>query len=179
MQLYAFENTEKLMAGLRRYARIQLRQNGADLDAAKAAYEQATAAQEAAFDLHLKSILDEQNKANYESARKSATAARERYEKLRNKLVLNRVRILLFFRLLCSADFCGNRCGWKIYHSSAERGQVCDPAAHAKRHLIGDIEQYYWLQPVSMDGESQRVQNFSNNNLTSTPGTSSMVHTLP
>ena len=50
-------------------------------------------------------------------------------------------------------------------------------AAQAERHLLGEIEHYYWLQPVSLEGQQQSVQNLSNKNLTSTTGTSSLILT--
>ena len=50
-------------------------------------------------------------------------------------------------------------------------------AAEAKRSVGGDTEQYYWLQPVSLEGQQQLTQNLSNNNLTSTTGSSSLIHT--
>ena len=42
---------------------------------------------------------------------------------------------------------------------------------------IDVTERYYWVQPVSLEGQPQRVQNLSNNNLTSTTGTSSLILT--
>jgi hypothetical protein len=39
------------------------------------------------------------------------------------------------------------------------------------------IEKYYWVQPVSLEGQQQGVQNLSNNNLTSATGTSSLILT--
>ena len=50
-------------------------------------------------------------------------------------------------------------------------------AAEAKRSVGGDTEQYYWLQPVSLEGQQQLTQNLSNNNLTSTTESSSLIHT--
>jgi hypothetical protein len=49
-------------------------------------------------------------------------------------------------------------------------------AAQAKRSVGNYTERYYWLQPVSLES-GQRIQNLSNNNLTSTTGTSSFIHT--
>lgn len=49
-------------------------------------------------------------------------------------------------------------------------------AAQAQRSVGDHTEHYYWLQPVSPES-GQRIQNLSNNNLTSTTGTSSLVHT--
>lgn len=42
---------------------------------------------------------------------------------------------------------------------------------------IDRTEHYYWLQPVSLEGQQQLTQNLSNNNLTSTTGTSSLILT--
>jgi hypothetical protein len=38
-------------------------------------------------------------------------------------------------------------------------------AAHGQRMTWNRIESYYWLQPVSLDGQHKRVQNLNNNNL--------------
>jgi hypothetical protein len=38
-------------------------------------------------------------------------------------------------------------------------------------------EEYYWLQPVSLDGSKALTQNFSNNNLTTAENTSSLIRT--
>ena len=50
-------------------------------------------------------------------------------------------------------------------------------AAQAKRSTGTDIEQYYWLQPVTLEGHQQLTQNLSNNNLTSATETPSLIHT--
>ncbi len=50
-------------------------------------------------------------------------------------------------------------------------------AAQAQRSIGDHTEHYYWLQPVSLEGQSQRVQNLTNNNLTGTTGTSSLILT--
>ena len=49
-------------------------------------------------------------------------------------------------------------------------------AAQAERSVGNYTERYYWLQPVSLES-GQRIQNLSNNNLTSATGTSSLVLT--
>ncbi len=36
-------------------------------------------------------------------------------------------------------------------------------AAQAKRDVGSAMEKYYWLQPVSLQGKQQRIQNLSNN----------------
>lgn len=50
-------------------------------------------------------------------------------------------------------------------------------AAEAKRSVGGDTEHYYWLQPISLEGQQQLTQNLSNNTLTSTTGSSSLIQT--
>ena len=50
-------------------------------------------------------------------------------------------------------------------------------AAQARRSVGDYTEHYHWLQPVSLEGQQHRVQNLSNNNLTSTTGTSSLILT--
>ncbi len=46
-----------------------------------------------------------------------------------------------------------------------------------RERVFGKKEQYYWLEPVSLDGAKERSQNLSNNNLTSTEDTSSLIRT--
>jgi hypothetical protein len=43
-------------------------------------------------------------------------------------------------------------------------------AAQAGRSVGNDRESYYWLQPVSLEGQQQRVQNLSNTNVMLIPG---------
>jgi hypothetical protein len=50
-------------------------------------------------------------------------------------------------------------------------------AAQAKRSVGQETETYYWLQPISLEGQPQHTQNLSNNNLTNATGTSSLVLT--
>ena len=50
-------------------------------------------------------------------------------------------------------------------------------AAQAQRSVGDHTERYYWLQPVSLEGKREHTQNLSNNNLTSTTGTPSLVLT--
>jgi hypothetical protein len=50
-------------------------------------------------------------------------------------------------------------------------------AAQAERSVGKYTEHYYWLQPVSLEGQQQVTQNLSTNNLTSTTGSSSLIHT--
>jgi hypothetical protein len=50
-------------------------------------------------------------------------------------------------------------------------------AAKGERSVGQETEKYYWLQPVSLEGQRQRVQNLTNNDLTSTTGTSSLILT--
>ena len=37
--------------------------------------------------------------------------------------------------------------------------------AQADRLVWNETEEYHWLQPVSLEGQTQRVVNLSNNNL--------------
>jgi hypothetical protein len=46
-----------------------------------------------------------------------------------------------------------------------------------RKRVFTKKEQYYWLQPVSLDGSKARTQNFSNNNLTTAENTSSLIRT--
>ena len=46
-----------------------------------------------------------------------------------------------------------------------------------RKRVFTKKEQYYWLQPVSLEGSKARTQNFSNNNLTTAENTSSLIRT--
>lgn len=50
-------------------------------------------------------------------------------------------------------------------------------AARHQRSLWDTTEKYFWLQPVSLEGQQQRIQNLSNTNLSSAPGTASLILT--
>jgi hypothetical protein len=50
-------------------------------------------------------------------------------------------------------------------------------AAQAERTIGEKTEHYYWVQPVSLGGQQQLTQNLANNNLTSTSGSPSVIHT--
>jgi hypothetical protein len=50
-------------------------------------------------------------------------------------------------------------------------------AVKGERSVGQETEKYYWLEPVSLEGQRQRVQNLTNNDLTSTTGTSSLILT--
>lgn len=50
-------------------------------------------------------------------------------------------------------------------------------AAKGEHSAGQETEKYYWLQPVSLEGQQQLVQNLTNNDLTSTTGTSSLILT--
>jgi hypothetical protein len=61
------------------------------------------------------------------------------------------------------------RTGNFVIAARAERWVAGYPAGHT--------EHYYWLQPVSLEGQQERTQNLSNKNLTAATGTSSLVLT--
>jgi len=50
-------------------------------------------------------------------------------------------------------------------------------AVKGERSVEQETEKYYWLEPVSLEGQRHRVQNLTNNDLTSATGTSSLILT--
>jgi hypothetical protein len=50
-------------------------------------------------------------------------------------------------------------------------------AVKGERSVEQKTEKYYWLEPVSLEGQRHRVQNLTNNDLTSATGTSSLILT--
>jgi len=81
---------------------------------------------------------------------------------------------------------CGPREGLETHPSNLNGAVRVILGAKAERYVgrtfIGETpvdrtKHYYWLQPVSLEGQEQLTQNLSNNSLTSTTGTSALIHT--
>jgi sRNA-binding protein len=154
--LYARDAIDILLAGLKMYADIKIRELSPSVDAAQAAKEQADG------------IV-----AEY--------AARDEYEKLRDKRDFYYSGAFFFAYLPNPIQAVETDADGKFAIEVPKQGSFVI-AAKAERFITeinwkAITEHYYWLQPVSLEGQQQRVQNLSNNNLTSTTGSSSLIHT--
>ena len=160
--LFARDAIDPLLAAAKKQADIKIQQLSPAVDAAKAAKDQADAAAK-------------YYSQSYREALEAKYRTRDEYESI-----------------LASRDF--------YYSGAFYLGLLLDPlrvaetdadgkfaievpktgnfviAAKAQRSVGEHTEHYYWLQPVSLEGEQQLTQNLSTNNLTSTTGTS-LIHT--
>jgi hypothetical protein len=112
------------------------------------------------------------------SARRDLDAAREAENRARNAANMARGRIdalseeqayyysdAFWFSLLQSPIQIAETDAEGKFELQVPRTGRWVVAAAGQRMTWNRIEQYYWLQPVSLDGQYKRVQNLNNNNL--------------
>jgi hypothetical protein len=157
--LFARDAIDILLAELKKYADIKIQELSPSVDAAKAASEHADAA-------------DYISEASYK--------ARDEYKKIRDKRDFYYSGAFFLGYLLDPIQAVETDADEKFAIEVPKQGFFVI-AAKAERYVgkiylletgIDVTEHYYWLQPVSLDGQKQLTQNLSNNNLTSTTGTS-------
>ena len=160
VELFARGAMDALLAVLKKYADVKIQELSPSVDAAKAASDQADA-------------------AGYFS--EAADKARNEYQKIRDERDSYYSGSFYFSYLRSSIQVVETDADGKFIMNVPRQGSFVI-AARAERYITQidwkDItEHYYWLQPISLEGEQQRVQNLSNKNLTSTAGTSSLIQT--
>ena len=177
--LFARDAIDVLVAGLRTYADIKIQQLRPSVDAAKSTYTQADVAKSAAYQMSLNSI----GKPDFQAADRAWQEATRVYDKARDEYFKIGAELRVYFSGAFYFGFLGfpiqrveTDADGKFVIQIPESGRFVI-AAQAKRSVGHDTEHYYWLQPVSLNGQQQLTQNLSNNNLTSTTGTSSLIHT--
>jgi len=176
VSLFASDAIDVLMAGLHSFAAARLEQLRLDIAAATAAERQAEAAQEQA-EATQKGIENGISFADggraLDVARESARAARDAAEATRQQippLLAEQTYYVsnhFYFSHLQSPIQATETDGEGRFAIQVPRTGEFVIAAHAERIVGGKTETYYWLRPVSLDGEQQHVQNLSNSNVTS------------
>jgi hypothetical protein len=130
-----------------------------------------------------KSASDQTNAAG--SFSEAAHKARNEHEKIRDERDFYHSGSFYFSYLQSPIQTVETDADGKFIMNVPKQGSFVI-AAKAQRYVgkryVGETgiditEHYYWIQPVSLEGEPQRVQNLSINNLTTTEGTSSLIHT--
>jgi hypothetical protein len=177
--LFAREAIDVLLAGVKTYGDIKIQQLRPSVDAAKAAYEQTDAAERSASAANTKALGSpdfDSTLRTWNEAIEAARHAREQYFKIRPELDYYYSGGFYFGFLQSPLQTAETDAEGKFLIEVPQTGDFV-MAAHARRAVGEHTEQYYWLQPVSLEGKQQRVQNLSNNNLTSTTGTSALVIT--
>jgi hypothetical protein len=187
--LFARDAIDALLPGLKAYADFKLAQS--PLNATQTATQQAEMVEEQAA-LRAKANWEAYQQAQYSNdarnaanaakveanaAHVSANAARERYADALAQLHVYTSAEFYFIRLQFPIQTTETDADGRFTFKVPQSGEFVI-AAHTQRKLLDETETYYWLQPVSLRGTQQQVQNLSNNNLTTTLGTSSLIHTI-
>src|SRR5437762_4036676 len=180
VSLFGREAIDILIAAPKEYAGIKIQQLRPASDKAKIVDEQAQAAERAAFNVHLRSHYMDRDYAAleqaYNQAREAASRAEEEYESIEVKLKSYYSGAFYFAPLLNPVQTAETDADGRFVIEVPQTGGFVI-AAQAERRTSNTIERYYWLQPVSLEGQQQHVQNLSNSNLTSTTGTSALIRT--
>lgn len=179
ISLFARDAIDILLAGLRKYEDFKLQQLNGPLASANTAMEQAEAAEKIASDNYIKSIRGNDYtaaKRTSDEAREAADAARNRYSSIAREKHIYYSGAFHFAYLRFPIQTAETDADGKFVIEMPQTGSFVI-AAQDSRRLWEETERYYWLQPVSLEGRQQRVQNLSNSNLTSATETSSLIRT--
>jgi hypothetical protein len=110
------------------------------------------------------------------AAREAVKAARQRHDDLLRQKAFYYSGSFYFNHLRSPIEIAETDAEGKFLIKVPQTGEFVI-GAEGKRSIGEKTERYYWLQPVSLEGQQQRVQNLSNSNLTSAIGTTSLVFT--
>jgi sRNA-binding protein len=164
VSLFARDAIDVLLVGLKIYADVKIQGLSPSVDAAKA-------------------VSDHSDAAGHFS--ESADKTRNDYKKIRDERDFYYSGSFYFGYLRSPIQTVETDADGKFSMNVPKQGSFVI-AAKAQRYVgktyVGETgiditEHYYWIQPVSLEGQQQRVQNLSNNNLTSKAGSSSLIHT--
>jgi hypothetical protein len=204
VSLFARDAIDDLVAGLKVFADTKIEQLQLELDAAATAEEQAGAAvgqakaavgqakgkEKAAWEYYQHALSSNEARHAAEEAKeaakaareavntaeKAASAAREQYSHLLQEKRFY-YSTAFYFSYLRSPIQTAETDGDGKFAMEIPRTGAFVIAAQGERNVLDKTEQYHWVQPVSLEGQQQRTQNLSNNNLTRTTGTSSLILT--
>lgn len=180
MSLFGRDAIDTLVARLKIYADIKIQQVRPSVDAAKPAHEQAEAAERAVGEARTQAIM---SGGDYKAAREvddaaenASLAALQRYTEI-VQLQSSYYSGEFYFGFLKSAIQTAETDAEGKFVIEVPRTGTFVIAAQARRSIGDETERYYWLQPISLEGQQQLTQSLSNNNLTSATGTSSLIVT--
>jgi hypothetical protein len=178
--LFARDAIDTLLPSLKNYADYKIQQLSGPVAETKAALDQAATSERAAYDAQYQAITAHGDymaaKHATDLARKALATARNQYLEITGKLNFYYSGAFYFAFLQSPIQTADTDADGKFAIEVPQTGRFVI-AAQAQRSIGKDTERYYWLQPVSLEGQQQRTQNLSNNNLTRTTGTSSLVIT--
>lgn len=174
--VFARDAMDAVLVGLKRYADIKIQQLRPSLEAERGAYEQATTQQEAAEAAYIQGRGSDEIWNALKAARETADKQRQQFLDALQKGSFYYSGGFYFAYLLPPVQATESDAEGKFTIEVPQKGDFVI-AAQAERSVVDGTEHYYWVQPVSLDGQPQHVQNLSTNNLTSTTGSSSLIHT--
>jgi hypothetical protein len=162
------------------YADIKIQELNRSIEDALAAKKQAEEAEGSWYQAQRQSRYDDPNRESlrnsYNQAEQAANRARAEYRKVRGARDFYYTGAFYFGLLVNPIQTAETDADGRFVIEVPQQGAFVI-GAQAKRSVGDSTEHYYWLQPVSLGGQQKFSQNLSNNNLTSTPGTSSLIHT--
>jgi hypothetical protein len=179
--LFGRDAIDTLLPAIKKNADYKIEQLGKPVADAKAAQDRAEADRKAATDAVAQAITTGHRDHRAEdhardSAREAFLNAQVQYSKLNDTLNFC-YSGGFYFALFRSAIRTAETDADGKFSIEVPQTGAFVIAAEAKRSVEREIEHYYWLQPVTLEGQQQIIQNLSNNNLTSAAGTSSLLHT--
>jgi hypothetical protein len=173
--LFARDAIDTLLPAIKKNADYKIGQLRKEVAEAKAAEDQAEANQKAADSAVTHAIMTHGDYRTASDARSSAVKAvviaQQQYSEINAKLNFCYSGGFYFALLQSPIRTAETDADGKFVIEVPKAGAFVI-AAQAKRSVGDDTEHYYWLQPVSLQGQQQLTRNLSNNNLTSTTGTS-------
>ena len=178
--LFARDAIDGLLVGLKTSADNKIQQLRGPVAEAKAAQDQAAASYTAASNAVTQAIMANKDYKAAEDAQGAALnakfAASRRYSDMTKELSFCYSGGFYFAFLQSAIRTVETDADGKFVIEVPRTGRFVI-AAQGTRSVMEYTEHYYWLQPVSLEGQQQLTQNLSNNNLTSTTGSSSLIHT--
>jgi hypothetical protein len=179
--LFARDAIDALLPAMKKYADYKIQQLSGAVAEAKAAQDQAEANEKTASGAVTRAIRA--GRRDYRAEERASDDAiqavaitRQQYSEINDKLNYCYSGGFYFAALQSPIHTAETDAEGKFVIEVPRTGRFVI-AAQARRSVGDYTEHYYWLQPVSLEGQQQVTQNLSNNNLTSTTGTSSLILT--
>jgi len=162
------------------YADIKIQELNWSIEDALAAKKQAEEVEASWYQAQRQSWYDGPNRESlqnsYNQAEQAAKRASEEYRKLRVARDFYYTGAFYFGLLVNPIQATETDADGKFIIEVPQQGEFVIGAQGQRSIGLSTTEYYYWLQ-VSLGGQQKFTQNLSNKNLTSTTGTSSLIHT--
>ena len=180
VELFDRNGIDAFIKATKTYADIKIQELNRSIEDALAAKRQAEEADQRWHQALRQLRSDDPNRESfrnsYNQAEQAANRARAEYQRLREARDFYYTGAFYFSLLVNPIQTAETDADGRFVIEVPPQGAFVI-GAQAQRSVGDSTEQYYWLQPVSLEGQQKFSQNLSNSNLTSTTGTSSLIHT--